>query len=159
MQESSAGDGYLYIPTKIYDIQVRLTNEQKVGPNGFTLEILDSGGQPSGELIAKPSTQLSDSPVSGVILDADGAPGATDWSFRWLAPQASAGSLTLYFAGVDSDGGNDANDQDIPDSGSVSLGVHNVTTAPSSGCGITYSVTKEQVVLPVSYTHLTLPTN
>ncbi len=111
-----------YQPGQTYDVTVELLGEVLTGPcapnaknnNGFVATFEDTSGQPAGALASDSGQSRTDCPAAypepgtGTTVlyrDCDVAMPEdyerTSWQFRWTAPAASTGPVTLHFGGVD----------------------------------------------------------
>lgn len=111
-----------YQPGRTYDVSVELIGEVLTGPcvangknnNGFAATFADASGRTAGALASDSGQSAascpSDDPEPGtgstvlyrdcdVVMPEDYQ--RTSWQFRWTAPAASAGPVTLHFGGVD----------------------------------------------------------
>ena len=111
-----------YQPGQTYDVTVELVGELLTGPcapdaknnNGFAATFADATGQPAGMLASDSGQSGTDCPTAypdpgtGTTVlyrDCDVAMPEdyerTSWQFRWTAPSAGTGPVTLHFGGVD----------------------------------------------------------
>lgn len=107
-----------YAPAASYELTVRLSGEHRgfgarSNQNGFLMEAVDDRGVAVGSFapIETGSATVVD---DGRVLGGRAGP-ETEWRFRWTAPAAGTGALTLYLGMVDGDGaGNTAESQTDP---------------------------------------------
>ncbi len=94
-------------PNRTYEIVVEMLGESRgfasgVNFNTFVAELSDGAGQPLRSFDFDPAEL--DTWNDGQVIGARGDPDRTRWSFRFTAPSAGAGALSLDIAMVDGNG-------------------------------------------------------
>lgn len=110
----------VYVPGQSYDLTVTLENEQlglmsaRSNFNGMAMTVMDEGGAVAGDFSG---FAAEDFYVRGrsIIASSGTTVGAREWSFRWTAPEAGRGDITLYLGVVDGNGANSPADVTLTD--------------------------------------------
>jgi hypothetical protein len=110
----------IYVPGQTYDVTVTLENEQlgrmaaRSNFNGMALTVMDESGAVAGDFSG---FAAEDFYVRGrsIIASSGTTVGVTEWSFRWTAPEAGRGDITLYLGVVDGNGANSPADVTLTD--------------------------------------------
>jgi hypothetical protein len=110
----------VYVPGQSYDVTVTLENEQlgrmsaRSNFNGMAMTVMDESGAVAGDFSG---FAAEDFYVRGrsIIASSGTTVGATEWSFRWTAPEAGRGEITLYLGVVDGNGANSPADVTLTD--------------------------------------------
>jgi hypothetical protein len=110
----------VYVPGQSYDLTVTLENEQlgrmaaRSNFNGMAMTVMDESGAVAGDFSG---FAAEDFYVRGrsIIASSGTTVGVTEWSFRWTAPEAGRGDITLYLGVVDGNGANSPADVTLTD--------------------------------------------
>lgn len=102
--------GGTYVPGQAYSFEVQLLNEHAgltrgaYNFNAVVAEVVDRQGFQSGKFDGFASTDFAQPYGATILYGAPPSPGITSWSFRWTAPEAGAGPVSIHIAAVDGDG-------------------------------------------------------
>jgi hypothetical protein len=110
----------VYVPGQTYDLTVTLEDERlglsagRSNFNGMAMTIMDESGAVAGDFSG---FAAEDFYVRGrsIIASSGTTVGVTEWSFRWTAPAAGRGEITLYLGVVDGNGANSPADVTLTD--------------------------------------------
>ena len=117
--ELFSGGNFQYTPGQVYKFDVDLVGEHlglsstHSNYNSLVVQILDENQAPAGAMLYAESEFYSGYAPTTIASANNSATqvGVTHWTFRWIAPAATAGldggppgKVTIYFAAVDGNG-------------------------------------------------------
>ncbi len=108
--------GGSYAPGQVYSFEVQLLNEHAglnsalYNFNSIVVEVVDRQGFQSGKFDGFSSTDFVQPYNATLLYGRPPSPNVTSWSFRWTAPDAGAGPVSIHLAALDGDGASTSTD-------------------------------------------------